>query len=297
MFASEIKALVSVFGSELHISTLGLVASMLYYWVPDQMCSLRGIDRLPPGTWSEFRPDGTHHVERYWDIAEEAAAAQECHWDLREVMEDSVNAHLVADVPVSSFLSGGLDSSIVTVLAKQANPQVDAYTITFRAQDRRLEAMPDDAVYARKVAQRYGIELHEIELKPDVVDLLPRMVGVLDEPIGDPAAINTLLMSEAARAAGVKVILSGMGRTSSSGATANTSPAFWPGSTESCPAFVHRSTNGRRRAFAGDRGRSWPPLCPLGEAIHHLRRAARRGGVSEELQPLRAGRAGRALEP
>ena len=84
--------------------------------------------------------------------------------DLREVIEDSVDSHLVADVPVSSFLSGGLDSSIVTVLAKQANPQVDAYTITFRAQDQRLEAMPDDAVYARKVAQRYGIKLHEIEL-------------------------------------------------------------------------------------------------------------------------------------
>ena len=57
------------------------------------------------------------------------------HYDLREVIEDSVNAHLVADVPVSSFLSGGLDSSIVTVLAKQANPQIDAYTITFRAED------------------------------------------------------------------------------------------------------------------------------------------------------------------
>ena len=107
VFASEMKSLVSAFGSELHISTLGLVASMLYYWVPDQMCSLRGVDRLPPGTWIEFRPDGTSDAGRYWDITEEAAVAQECHWDLREVIEDSVNAHLVADVPVSSFLSGG----------------------------------------------------------------------------------------------------------------------------------------------------------------------------------------------
>jgi asparagine synthase (glutamine-hydrolysing) len=244
VFASEIKALVAVFGSELQISTLGLVASMLYYWVPDQMCSLRGIDRLPPGTWSEFRPDGTHHVERYWDVAEEAAAAQDCRWDLREVLKDSVNAHLVADVPVSSFLSGGLDSSIVTVLAKQANPQVDAYTITFRAQDRRLEAMPDDAVYARKIARRYGIELHEIELTPDVVELLPKMVGVLDEPIGDPAAINTLLMSEAARAAGVKVILSGMGADELFGGYRKHLACVLAGRYRGLPGFVHRSTKG-----------------------------------------------------
>jgi len=71
--------------------------------------------------------------------------------------------------------------------------------------------MPDDAVYARKVAARYGISLHEIEISPDIVDLLPRIVDVLDEPIGDPAAINTLLMCEAARERGVKVMLSGMG--------------------------------------------------------------------------------------
>ena len=98
---------------------------MLYYWVPDQMCSVQGVEKLQPGTWAEFRPDGTHRVERYWDVVEEAAAAAEGPpIDLREVVEDSVGAHLVADVPVSSFLSGGLDSSIVTVLAKQANPQM-----------------------------------------------------------------------------------------------------------------------------------------------------------------------------
>ena len=98
--------------------------------------------------------------------------------DLRSVVEDSVRAHLIADVPVSSFLSGGLDSSIVTVLAKKARSEIDAYTITFRPEDHRLEAMPDDATYARKVARQFGITLHEIEIAPDVVDLLPRMVDV-----------------------------------------------------------------------------------------------------------------------
>ena len=131
--------------------------------------------------------------------------------DLKTVIEESVTAHLIADVPVSSFLSGGLDSSIVTVLAHQRAASVDAYTITFRPEDQKLEAMPDDAIYARKVARQFGIELHEIEISPDIVDMLPKMVDMLDEPIGDPAAINTFLMCQAARERGVKVILSGMG--------------------------------------------------------------------------------------
>ena len=212
IFASELKALLAAVGSELRVEPGALVASMLYYWIPEQRCAIRDVRKLPAGSWARFRPDGTHEVHSYWrvqDVAREAAAGPAA--DLRSVIEDSVTAHLVADVPVSSFLSGGLDSSIVTVLAHQAASGVDAYTITFRPEDQKLEAMPDDAIYARKVATRFGIDLHEIEISPDIVDLLPRMVDILDEPIGDPAAINTLLMCEAARERGVKVILSGMG--------------------------------------------------------------------------------------
>jgi asparagine synthase (glutamine-hydrolysing) len=212
IFASELKALLAATGSELRIEPGALVASMLYYWIPEERCAIRDVRKLPAGSWARFRPDGTHEVRSYWrvqDVALEAAAGPAA--DLRSVIEESVTAHLVADVPVSSFLSGGLDSSIVTVLAHQAASGVDAYTITFRPEDQKLEAMPDDAVYARKVAARFGIDLHEIEISPDIADLLPRMVDILDEPIGDPAAINTLLMCQAARERGVKVILSGMG--------------------------------------------------------------------------------------
>jgi len=212
VFASELKALMTALGSELRMEPGALVASMLYYWLPEQRCAIDRVEKLPGGTWARFRPDGTVSVQHYWraaEVAAEAAAGPPA--DLRAVIEESVAAHLVSDVPVSSFLSGGLDSSIVTVLAHQADTGIDAYTITFRPEDQRLEAMPDDAVYARKVAARYGISLHEIEISPDIVDMLPRIVDVLDEPIGDPAAINTLLMCEAARERGVKVILSGMG--------------------------------------------------------------------------------------
>ena len=211
-FASELKALVAVYGHELDIEPSALIASMLFYWVPDRRCSLNGVEKLQPGTCAEFRADGTHHIKTYFDIAEVAAAAAAGPpIDVRETIEASVKAHLVADVPVSSFLSGGLDSSIITVLAKRANPAIDAYTISFRPEDHRLEAMPDDAVYPRKLAKLHGIKLHEIQIAPNIVDLLPKLVDILDEPIGDPAAINTLLMCQAAREAGVKVILSGMG--------------------------------------------------------------------------------------
>ena len=212
VFASELKALLAALGTELRIEPGALVASMLYYWVPEQRCSIEGVHKLPAGSWARLRPGQAPEVRQYWrvqDVAAEAAAGPRA--DLKAVLSESVRAHLVADVPVSSFLSGGLDSSIVTVLAHAGAAGVDAYTITFRPEDQRLEAMPDDAVYARKVAQRFGIDLHEIEISPDIVDLLPRMVDILDEPIGDPAAINTLLMCEAARERGVKVILSGMG--------------------------------------------------------------------------------------
>jgi asparagine synthase (glutamine-hydrolysing) len=212
VFASELKALTTALGSELRIDAGAMVASMLYYWVPEQRCSIQGVQKLPAGSWARFRPGSKAEVRSYWRVQDAAAAAAGGPpADLRAVIEESVAAHLVADVPVSSFLSGGLDSSIITVLAHKDSSNVDAYTITFRPEDQRLEAMPDDAVYARKVARQFGINLHEIEIAPNIVDLLPRMVDILDEPIGDPAAINTLLMCEAARERGVKVILSGMG--------------------------------------------------------------------------------------
>jgi asparagine synthase (glutamine-hydrolysing) len=212
VFASELKALVAALGPELTVDPAGMVASTLFYWLPPTHDALREVRKLPAGSWTTYRADGSTVSGTYWRASDQAArAAAGPPVDLGACVASSVEAHLVSDVPVASFLSGGLDSSIITALAHRSDPSIEAYTIAFRDEDQRLEAMPDDAFYARKLARHLGIRLHEIEIRPDVVDLLPRIVHMLDEPIGDPAAINTLLMCQAAREAGVKVLLSGMG--------------------------------------------------------------------------------------
>ena len=213
IFASELKGIIAAVGPELRVHAPGMVASALYYWLPQEYDAVEGVHKLQPGTWRTYHQDGSMTSGEHWNPAEEAAraAAAGPTADLREVLKASVEAHLVSDAPVASFLSGGLDSSVITALAHRADAAIEAYTIAFRPQDQRLEAMPDDARYARMLSAHLGIRLHEIEISPNIVDLLPRMVDILDEPIGDPAAINTLLMCDAARSAGVKVLLSGMG--------------------------------------------------------------------------------------
>ena len=92
-------------GSELRIEPGALVASMLYYWLPEQRCAIDGVEKLPGGSWARFRPDGNCSIQHYWraaDVAAEAAAGPPA--DLGAVIEESVAAHLVSDVPVSSFL-------------------------------------------------------------------------------------------------------------------------------------------------------------------------------------------------
>ncbi|EHR48905.1 asparagine synthase, glutamine-hydrolyzing [Saccharomonospora marina XMU15] len=211
-FASELKALAGELGSSLRVDKAALVASLLYYWVPDSRCAFEGVEKLPPGTWLRCRQDGSTERGRFYSIREVAQRARERSTsELAAVVEESTRRHLLSDVPVATFLSGGLDSSYLTAVAARHQPGISAYTIGFRQQDAKFEAMPDDLNYARKVARRFGVRLHEIEIAPQVRELLPRMAGYLDEPIGDPAAINTFLICTAAREAGVKVLLSGMG--------------------------------------------------------------------------------------
>ena len=120
VFASELKALVAALGTELRMDPQALVASMLYYWVPEQRCSMQGVRKAPARDLG--RVPSRRHLSRCERVLGRRRGSR-CGAgvradDLARGHRRSVNAHLVADVPVSSFLSGGLDSSIVTVLAQ-----------------------------------------------------------------------------------------------------------------------------------------------------------------------------------
>ncbi|MGC1853134.1 MAG: asparagine synthase C-terminal domain-containing protein, partial [Solirubrobacterales bacterium] len=122
-----------------------------------------------------------------------------------QTLRDSVRAHLVADVPVGVLLSGGVDSAGLVALAagEQADP-VKTFSVGFE------EASFDELDRARLVAKRYATDHHEIVLRPDAVELLPKLIEAFDEPFGDSSALPTYLVSELA-AGEVKVALSGEG--------------------------------------------------------------------------------------
>ncbi|MGO4418482.1 asparagine synthase (glutamine-hydrolyzing), partial [Streptomyces sp. MCAF7] len=134
VFASELKALAAVTGGSLQVDHAALVASLLYYWVPDSRCAFREAEKLPPGSWLRIRPDGRVERGRYWQLKDVAAEARERardgeQPDLAAIVEESTRRHLLSDVPVATFLSGGLDSSYLTALAARDRPGISAYTI------------------------------------------------------------------------------------------------------------------------------------------------------------------------
>lgn len=212
-FASELRALFAM-GLPRNVNSDAIWASMLLMFVPESICAFKGYEKLPAGSFLKVDAEGIE-ICRFWNheaLIQHDGGRDSCSIKrLRSVIENSVAAHMTADVPVSTFLSGGLDSSILTVLAKRHNPQLEAYTIRVAEADLALEGMPQDIHYARKLAKEHGIRLHEIEASPDIAEWLPRMMNTLEEPISDPATVNVMMICEAARQAGAKVLLSGMG--------------------------------------------------------------------------------------
>ncbi len=215
-FSSELKALAAVFRSEMSPDLSALMASLCWVWIPEEHCAWQPARKLSPGSWMRIAADGQRSTGRYWEpgelrmsasMSDEACAVSK----LDSVLEASVKAHLVSDVPVNAFLSGGLDSSLLVAMARRHLGRFDTYCLRFGADAKRAEGMADDAFYAERVAKELDVGLNLIDARPDMAELLPRIVEMLDEPIGDSAAVASFLICDAARRNGVKVLLSGMG--------------------------------------------------------------------------------------
>jgi asparagine synthase (glutamine-hydrolysing) len=215
-FSSELKTLIRLPNFNKNINEVSLVACINYLWVPGNETMFQECFKLPPANYfSIIVNQATLVIKKtcYWQLdttikyTSERAATKA----LATCIQKSIDRHMVADVPVSSFLSGGLDSSLISVLAARKNADFSTYTIGITEKDKKVENMSEDISSARKVAAEFELKHHEIIIDSNIIDLLPKMVYSLDEPIGDPAALNTFLICSSARKEGVKVLLSGMG--------------------------------------------------------------------------------------
>ena len=208
-FASEIKALLAEPSVPRELDRVALQEYFTYHHVPAPRTIFRDICKLPPACYLLWSLDGGEPViRRYWDLRMAPNhRLQESDWveSLDHVLRESVASHLVSDVPVGAFLSGGLDSSsVVAYMAQASSARVKTFSIGFD------EADFDELAYARQVAARYGTDHVEMILKPDVMGVLPQLAWQFDEPFADASAVPTYCVAKMTREH-VTVALSGDG--------------------------------------------------------------------------------------
>jgi asparagine synthase (glutamine-hydrolysing) len=215
IFASEVKAILATGLLERAIDPEALNQFLTFLWTPDPHTLFRGIRKLPPAHVLTLRADDDLSVREWWDVSfdEIEEGRTEEWWQERtlETLDRVVSMEMVADVPLGSFLSGGIDSSSIVALMKNhsGGRKVSTYTIGIEASDLRYDIIPDDVAWARRVGELLSTDYHEIMLRPNVADLLPKLVYHMDEPAID-MAIPSYLVSQAARET-LTVMLSGMG--------------------------------------------------------------------------------------
>jgi asparagine synthase (glutamine-hydrolysing) len=208
-FASELKAMLEQPGFSRGIDPRAVSAYLAFNSIPAPLTIFTEARKLPPGHLLVCE-GGEVELRRYARAGavrgdERGGSEDELAAELREVLDDSVRAHLVADVPVGVLLSGGVDSGALAALASaHAGEPVRTFSIGFE------EEGFNELSRARLVAERYGTDHHELIVRPDAVELLPKLVEAFDEPFGDSSALPTYLVSELA-ASHVKVALSGEG--------------------------------------------------------------------------------------
>ena len=210
-FASEAKSLLTLPWIEPQLDREALPHYLNLGYVPAPLTLFEGIRKLPPAT-TLVAHEGQLTEQSYWRI--DRAPEEEGdldHWSgrLRDALRESVEGQMVSDVPLGAFLSGGIDSSaVVAMMSQVSNEPVRTFSIGFGGASGGQ--FYNELPYARQIAERYDTVHKEIVVEPSVVELMPRLIWHMDEPIADTAFVTTYLVSEFARRE-VTVILSGVG--------------------------------------------------------------------------------------
>lgn len=215
VFASEIKALLADPAQERAVDEDSLYHYLTFVATPAPRTLFRGIRKLPPGTWLRIRPDGSIHEQRYWDVWDHTTpltgvSFEEITERVLAELRTAVQLRKVSDVPVGVFLSGGVDSSTNAALFSEGDSQpVRTFSIGYSGSS---SSYRNELHHARAMADFVGAEHHERILDVgDLLDFLPRMVHLQDEPIADPVCVPLHYVSELARSNGVVVAQVGEG--------------------------------------------------------------------------------------
>ena len=207
LFGSEIKAILAEGTVPRDLDPAALDEYLTYLYVPAPRSIFRAIRKLPPAHTLTVSEQGLTE-RRYWDLVFEPrrwSSVEECAEGLLETVRESVNAHLVSDVPLGAFLSGGIDSSaVVALMAGLTKGPVKTASIGF------AESEFDELPWARQVAERFGTDRYERVVRPQAAEILDTLAWHYDEPFADSSMIPTYYVSQVARER-VTVALSGDG--------------------------------------------------------------------------------------
>ncbi len=207
-FASEIKALLTLLPGAPAANLDALHQYLSLRVIAPPLTMFEGIAKLAPGHCLAYSPRQGMRIRRYWDLDYEpkhGGSEQELLEELERQLIEAVRLHMVSDVPVGGFLSGGLDSTLVVALARTHAARGPMPTFTMGL----AYGEYDEAPAARLVAERYGTDHHEEVVVPSLIDHLGDLVHYLDEP-SDPLSICSYLVSRMA-SRHVKVVLGGDG--------------------------------------------------------------------------------------
>ncbi len=210
VFASEVRAVLASGLVPRRLDSVALWEYLAYQAVPAPRTLIQGIRALPPGSWLTVDTEGKICEGRYWDLLEHAspdarsASEAKSRQRVGELLREAVALHLVSDVPLGAFLSGGIDSSAIVALMREMGQIPQTFSVIF------TEGRYNEAQYARRVATRFSTDHTEVLLtEQELLDQLPEALTALDQPTGD--GVNTYVVSRAVRASGVTVALSGLG--------------------------------------------------------------------------------------